>query len=262
MDLMSNSYALVTARMTSSRLPKKCLEPIADNLSLIQVVIRRAKMLGCAVILTTSNDVSDDQLVEIANLEKIDCFRGALNNKIKRWADCFEKYNISEALLIDGDDPTFDYNVGVRAIELLREGLGEIIMSDPELTPGFFTYGITRTGIAKLSKIVPDPLTNTDVITVYLQRAGLLQCFVHPLENESIGHNLRLTIDYTEDLEFYRSLYSKVNYLSTGPEVVKVALENNFQKINWHRHDDFLRNQKRFNNKVISNFKKKGNKYE
>lgn len=254
----NNSYALVTVRMSSTRLPEKCLQPIVDNLSLIQVVIRRAKMLGCPVVLTTTNDSSDDQLVDIARQEKVDFFRGALNNKIKRWADCFQKYNISEALLVDGDDPTFDYNVGARALALLQEGQGEIIMSDTELTPGFFTYGITQNGIAKLSKIAPDPMTNTDVITVYIQQAKLRQCFVPPLENESLGHNLRLTVDYPEDLEFYRVLYAKANYLSPGPEIVKVALANNFQKINWHRHEDFLKNQNEFNRQVKSDLQMRG----
>ena len=241
--------------MSSTRLPEKCVKAIAGDLSLIQVVIRRAKLMGFPVVLTTSNDVSDDKLVDIANMEKVEVFRGALKNKINRWADCFDHYNISEAILVDGDDPTFDYNVGVRAIDILQRGKCEIVMSGPKLTPGFFTYGITRNGISKLLKLAPNPIKNTDVITEYINHANLKHCLIHPLDNEDIGHNLRLTVDYPEDLEFYRALYSQINYLSPGAEIVKVALENNFQDINWHRHDDFLKNQNSFNKQVKSDLK-------
>ena len=115
----SNSFALVTVRMSSTRLPGKCLQPIAGEVSLLQVVIRRAKKIGYPVILATTDDPSDNELEEVAKAEGIECFRGALRNKIRRWHDCFEKYDISHGLLVDGDDPTFDYNVGSRALETL-----------------------------------------------------------------------------------------------------------------------------------------------
>ena len=147
---MKNNYALVTVRTSSTRLPAKCKEVIVDDLSLVQIVIRRAKKIGCPVILVTTDHSSDNHLETVASKEGVECFRGALNNKICRWYDCFKKYDISYGLLVDGDDPTFDYYVGKRALETLHESGAELIMSDPKLTPGFFTYGINNKGIEKL----------------------------------------------------------------------------------------------------------------
>ena len=259
---MKNYFALVTARMSSTRLPGKCLQPIAKDVSLVQVVIRRAMKIGCPVILTTTDDTSDNGLEEIAKIERIECFRGALKNKIRRWHDCFEKYDISHGLLVDGDDPTFDFNVGRRALDTLREDGAELIMSDPKLTPGFFTYGISRKGIQKLYNLVPDASINTDVITEYVAQAKLSKVYVKPRTGETLGHNVRLTIDYPEDVEFYRALHGVIDYMEPSPKIVKACLENNFQKINWHKHDEFLKNQKVFNQQVKSNLEIKENNYE
>lgn len=256
MDIKDNknrdfsSYALVTARSTSTRLPNKCFQPIADDISVIQVIIRRAKKIGCPVILATTEDPSDDRLEEIASKENILCFRGAVKNKIKRWADCFAKYNISEGLLVDGDDPTFDYNVGARALSQLRERKSDMVTISPEMTPGFFTYGITRSGIDRLLTKANDSRIDTDVITEFIKMAGLTRSYVMPLPEETKGHNVRLTVDYPEDVEFYRALYKKVDYLAPAPEIVDVALQYGLQKINWHKQDQYLKNQAEFDRSI------------
>ncbi len=250
---MSTHIAFVTVRASSSRLPNKCFETITGDLSAIQVVIRRALRVGCRVVLATTTDPSDDRLESLAKAEGIDCFRGALRNKIKRWADGFARYQATAALLVDGDDPTFDYRVGARALEMLDRGETELITSSPELTPGFFTYGITRTGMDKLLKQAPDPTIDTDVITEFINRAGLVKSFVPAAADERGGHGLRLTIDYPEDVEFYRELYRRVDYLAPSPDIVQVALENDLRRINWHRHQEFLENQNKFNEGVRQN---------
>ena len=78
--------------------------------------------IGCRVVITTSDDPSDERLESVAVAEGVEIFRGALSNKIKRWADCMFEFEASEAVIVDGDDPTFDFNVGRRALKLLRAG--------------------------------------------------------------------------------------------------------------------------------------------
>ena len=149
---MNQSFALVTVRVASTRLPKKCLLVIIDDITAIQVVIRRAKKIGCTIILTTSVASSDDPLIEIAKKENIQYFRGSKKNKIKRWADCFTHYDIDNAILVDGDDLTFDYNVAKRALNLLQNGNIDFVTTSTEMTPGFFTYGITLDKINQVFK--------------------------------------------------------------------------------------------------------------
>ena len=247
---MNSSFALVTVRAASTRLPNKCLQNIINDITAIQVVIRRAKKIGCNVILATSVSSSDDPLIKIADSEGIKYFRGSEKNKIKRWADCFLECNINNAILVDGDDLTFDYNIAKRALKLLKNEKVEFVVSSKEMTPGFFTYGISSIGMEKLVKTAPNPNIDTDVITEFIKRANLSRSFVKATNDEKSGHNCRLTLDYEEDLMFYRKVYSRVNYLMPGPEIVKTILKYNLQRINWHKNEDFINNQQVFNQNV------------
>ena len=56
--------AIVTVRASSTRLEKKCFKTLFNDLSMIMIVIRRAKKIGCQVILATSEDTSDDRLID------------------------------------------------------------------------------------------------------------------------------------------------------------------------------------------------------
>jgi spore coat polysaccharide biosynthesis protein SpsF len=247
-----NSLGMVTVRTSSSRLPEKCFQPLVGELNLIQVVVRRAMLIGCRVVITTSDDPSDDRLEQVALAEGVEIFRGALSNKIKRWTDCMSKFEASEAVIVDGDDPTFDFNVGRRALELLRAGK-EFIVPSPEMTPGFFTYGFSVDALKKLCEEVPDPDTDTDVITEFVARSGLPRTEVPAKPEETTGHGLRLTVDYPEDLDFYRVLFQRVDYLDPGPIVVRSALEHDLGGLNWRRQAEFLHNQAAFNRKVTEN---------
>ena len=246
---MRRSFALVTARSTSSRLPRKALCSLADGVTTIQVVLRRARLVGCPVLLATTDDTTDDELAALAMEEGFGCFRGALKNKIRRWKDCFEANGIDEALLVDGDDPTFDYRVGARALDLLREG-ADLVVSPPDMIAGYFTYGLSRNGIETLADLAPDREAEMDVITEVLKRSGLEAVPVPALPEETGPQDVRLTIDYPEDLDFYRELYSRVDYLATSPEIVMTARAAGLQGINWHRQQDYLDNQERLNAKV------------
>lgn len=252
--MKKKSGALVTVRASSSRLPEKCFQKLTEELCLLQIVIRRAKKLGCSVVVATSVDSSDDGVQKLAENEGVDCFRGSLSNKILRWAQCFKEMDFDQGLLVDGDDPTFDYNVGKRGLEMLEQKDCEVVVASPDIFPGFFTYGITRDGINKLVDLANDPKTDTDVITRFVEKAGLVKSEIPALKEEIIPHNVRLTVDYEEDVQFYRDLFKKVDYMASGPKTVHAAVSHGLDKINWHKHEEFLENQRMFNEQVSNSF--------
>ena len=252
--MSGKSGALVTVRASSSRLREKCFQKLTDELCLLQIVIRRAKKMECPVVVATSVGSSDDEIQKLAEAEGVDCYRGALKNKILRWANCFEEMEFDQGILVDGDDPTFDYNVGRRGLEMLAQGKCEVVVASPDIYPGFFTYGITRGGIDKLARFATEPDTDTDVITRFVEKAGLMTSEIPALKEEVIPQNVRLTVDYEEDVQFYRGLFKKVDYMAPGPETVRAAVSHGLAKINWHKHEEFLENQRVFNRKVSNSF--------
>ena len=75
--------------------------------------------------------------------------------------------------------------------------------------------------------------------------------FIKPSNAEVCVNQVRLTVDYDEDLEFYRQLFKHVSYLEESDILLKEIILRNLGKINWFRHLEFQKNQENFNNSVI-----------
>ena len=243
--------AIITVRNSSSRLPNKAIMTIKNQLTSIEIVINRAKKTNLPVILATSTDYSDDIFVEIAKKNRIEVFRGSLLNKIKRWFDCFEYFSIDNGLLLDGDDLCHNYDIGIRAINQLKFSNSNMIINPPEIITGFFTYAINYEGLKKIYEIVPDELTNTDVITRFIEKSKITTENI-VLDSSEQNKNIRLTLDYQEDLLFFRKLYQDLDILESGKNIVAYLEKNSdIPLINFKKQQDFLNNQTKFNESVL-----------
>ena len=242
--------AIVTVRNSSSRLPNKAIMNIKENIRSIDIVIERAKLTGIPVILATSTDHSDDIFESIAIEHGVYFFRGSLINKIKRWYDCFKKFEINNALLLDGDDLCHNYDIGKRAIIELKSKDVDLILNPYNIVTGFFTYALKKTGINKMYTIANSPEINTDVITKFIEKAKLRTDFV-TLKNYEIGETTRLTLDYNEDLLFFQELYKNIDILESGKNIINFLEKNpTIKEINLHKQKDFLENQRKFNENI------------
>ena len=242
--------AIVTVRNSSSRLPNKAIMKIKGTLCSIDIVVERAKKTGLPVIIATSTADSDDIFVDIARQRGVHIFRGSLVNKIKRWYDCFNEFGIENALIVDGDDLSHNYDIGSRAMSKLKSNQFDVIASPQDIVTGFFTYAMNRNAIVKLYNVVPSEEINTDVITRYIEKAALNISEIE-LKDYECNKNIRLTLDYEEDLAFFRKLYENIEILESGKGIVDYLDKNNsISEINFHRQKDFLKNQAKFNESV------------
>ena len=245
-----SNYTIVSARCSSSRLPNKALLEIKDNLRSIEIVIERAKLIGLPVILATSSDSSDDELEKIAEKHNILIFRGELQNKIKRWRDCFKKFEIDYAIQIDGDDLCYDFNLAKNALEKIHNNEYDIITCKKEVVTGLFTFALTKNSIENLFSIAKESSINTDIIIKFIEKAKLKVGFVETSSLE-IEKNIRLTLDYDEDFRFFKKLYSLIDIRASTKEIIEFLVSNpSMTQINFHKQADFIRNQEKFNNSV------------
>ena len=87
---MPNIHVCLQVRSSSNRLPNKCLLLI-NKLESIKVLIKRIKYRKYSFNILTSNTKSDDFLCDILKDEKINIFRGNLNNVYKRFIEFSKK---------------------------------------------------------------------------------------------------------------------------------------------------------------------------
>ena len=241
--------SVINARSTSRRLPNKCFSQITDKFKTYQMIIFRAKLAGLPVIFGTSDDASDDRLAQLAAQEGVDVFRGSRLNKIKRWHDCLLKYNADAMICIDGDDLAVDFDIAQRLAGVMKKGLADIYEAPEDIVCGLLTYAFTRKAVQRMFAVVSDPEADTDIVSRYVKAVGL-NCAEIPLKANERGLNVRLTMDYPEDEEFFRRVYEVMPVDASGSAIAAKAIELGLTKINWFRQMDFLRNQKSFNEQV------------
>jgi len=106
---MINFGAIIQARQNSSRLPGKMTKSLLGRPLIARVVeqVSYSELLN-QVIVATSNEESDNVLADLCDSYGIECFRGNLNNVLKRFINAAEKYNLDVIIRVTGDNPLTD----------------------------------------------------------------------------------------------------------------------------------------------------------
>jgi len=113
---------IIQARSNSKRFKSKILYPIY-GIPLIQHVINKVNKSKKIkeLVVSTSKQKTDNELVNYLNSKKINFFRGSLNNVALRLYETAKKYNSKYFIRISGDSPLIDYRILNKAINLYKK---------------------------------------------------------------------------------------------------------------------------------------------
>ena len=103
------SAILITARLKSTRLPKKVTKLIHRK-PMIKHMLDRLKLAKTPsnIIICTSTVTEDDPLEKIAKKEKVLCYRGNADDVLLRLSSAAEKFNIETVINCTADNPFVD----------------------------------------------------------------------------------------------------------------------------------------------------------
>ncbi len=239
--------ALITVRSSSKRLPGKCFLPLG-GLSILQHVIQRAQYGGFEPIVCTSSQDADSEIVDIARLAGVRFFQGSLENKIMRWKDCMEEFELARVHLIDADDPYFDFDEMHESYQLLDTPY-DLVLTSKKSDAGYASVGtsITYGYVAILNERATTLKSqNFDVIPWDLLIRDNDSVYQLPNKDYSVSleTDLRLTLDYPEDYELLKIIAQKFTFAEKRLEIEKFLIENlTFRQINLFRNKDFLQNK-------------------
>ena len=104
-----NQALFISVRTGSTRLPNKAVLKI-NNLFTIEYLIERVKLITSTplIVLCTTTLPEDDILCDIAVENGIKFFRGSAEDKLQRWLNAAQHFNVSEFVNADGDDIFYD----------------------------------------------------------------------------------------------------------------------------------------------------------
>lgn len=247
----------ITVRTDSSRLPNKALMKILRKPT-IELVILRAKSVKNIdqIVLCTTERPIDDEIVEISKRCGIDYFRGSLEDKLERWLGATRKGGVDFFVTVDGDDLFCDPELIESAINQMKGEKCDFIRAPKGLICGAFTYCIKTSALEKVCDI--KGTGDTEMMWVYFEDTGIFKvCDLNIKDPIFFDDVIRLTLDYTEDFEFFSKVFEElkcenndiplreiVKYLKGHPEIINI---NSFRQI------DFAENQRRKTKLVMRN---------
>ena len=107
--------------MNSKRLPGKVMMKIAGQ-PMIWYVVKRVEAVKriAKVVVATSKEKSDDSIALFCKKNKIQCFRGNLENVLDRYYKAAKKFNADIIVRVTADCPLIDGNLVKKALKLFK----------------------------------------------------------------------------------------------------------------------------------------------
>lgn len=103
------TVAIIQARLTSTRLPRKVLLPLEAE-TVLHFTYSQAKKSSSLdlVVIATSHDATDDELANYCTEKNLPVFRGSLSNVLERYYECAKHYQADTVVRITADCPLVD----------------------------------------------------------------------------------------------------------------------------------------------------------
>lgn len=203
---MRKVIGVITARMTSTRLPGKVLKMIADKSNFAHHVERMQRVEGIdGVFLATSKDPENSELIQEA--EKLGCgwYAGAEEDLVERHLVLCQRENADAVIRVTCDCPIFDIESTSCFVEKFkREYYDFIYVKNMPMIYGTLAELISVKALYEVHKHYRGP-----AVSLYIREnmqefkiGGVM------LDNDLCRPEYRLTVDEPADLEVVRHIYT------------------------------------------------------
>ena len=202
---------IIQARMGSTRLPGKCLAPIAGK-PLLQRVVERCQASETIddVWVATTIEATDGMIVKLCNEMGVPVFKGSVEDVLDRYYRASLEAEAEVVVRITADDPLKDPRVIDQILYRLLDGNLDYASNtlEPTYPEGLdieaFTFAALSTAWREAELI-----SEREHVTPYIWKNP--QRF--RLENirlDADSSHLRWTVDYEQDLAFVRAVYENL----------------------------------------------------
>ncbi len=233
-----NNAVFITVRLKSTRLKQKVLLEVNESAVLKYLVERIKANFDGIIALCTSTHPEDKPIEDFAKKEGIECFRGSEEDVLERYYEAANFYNAEKVYIIYGDEPFTDIKTMSENFDMLDASKPMWIKND-SLPEGTYGYGITFKGLEYLNT---NKLQEDLEVWQLMASKMPLEKIEHQSELREAYENIRLTIDYKEDLEVFKRIIGKVgtNFKTISlNELVKLYVDENYYDINGFRINEY-----------------------
>lgn len=229
---MPNIIGTIEARMGSTRLPGKTLTPIYDNAPLLECVVRRFQACSTlsTVVVATTVERNDDPIAEWCERNGVPVFRGSEDDVLDRVVGAAQQAGADAIVQMGADSAYLDFQLVDQLVAHYLQGEFDYVCNDLALTYplGIYAHVVRMEKLAELNRRRDLSEKDRSDVVRYI--------FEHP-ESYAISNleappalrhpELRLTIDYPEDLAQARAIYAHFGgQLFTTAQIIGLYQDN------------------------------------
>ena len=208
-----NVVAILQSRMSSVRLPGKVLMNLSGKtlLDWIMERMQHSKTLD-KVIVATTNNASDQPIVDHCSKNNYEVFRGSEENVLERYYSCARTYSADIIVRLTCDDPFKDPFMVDEYVTVLKNNKTLDYVSntiEPTYPEGFDLEVFTFEALEK-AYFEASLLSEKEHVTPYIwKNSHLFDC--RSIKNNSNFSHYRLTIDTVSDFKRIEMLLNKLS---------------------------------------------------
>ena len=209
--------AIVQARLSSTRLPGKVLMPILGRPMLWWQLerVKLAKNIDRLVV-ATSDQSEDRQLVDMCREFGIECFCGSLDDVLDRFYRAASHYDADHIVRLTGDCPVADPQVIDAVIECYRSGNCDYASNiSPPTFPDGIDVEVMRFDCLGQAWSEAKLTSQREHVTPFIWQQPRRFKLAN-YSNETDYSHLRWTVDEPEDFEFITKVYEALYPTDSG----------------------------------------------
>ena len=247
--------ATIEARLNSSRLPRKHLYKYRKK-SFIEILIERAKKINgiSSIVLATTTNKLDDDLVDIAIKNKIKFFRGSEDNVLKRICDIGRKYSADAIVEISGDCPLIDFELISQQVKTFKTNKPDLLIDSWNTIPKGLTAPIVKVkSLLKSQRLAKTKDDEEHVLNSLLDKPNKFNIiYFEPLEKD-VAPKFEFLLDEYKDYLFLKEIlkhdkknefvcYDLISLLNKKKYILKI--NKNVNRISNSFHNKWIKKMK------------------
>mgnify|MGYP001572738501 FL=1 len=226
----------ILARLNSTRLPKKQLKKI-DNKPILKILVNRLKKSKNIrnIIICTTNKKTDDSLVDFLKKEKILYYRGSEKDVMKRMLEAAKKFDTDVIIDVEGDKIYTDVKLVDLVTNQFLNSKNEFVIAsrnkkdfDPtdHFIHGVFPAGFRTSILEKICNRKKTSNTETGYKELFFEKGICNKTFVTIPTKNIIPKEIRLTLDYPEDLKLAKKIFGELSNDFGYKDILKLYNKN------------------------------------
>jgi spore coat polysaccharide biosynthesis protein SpsF len=207
--MTEKALVILQARMSSKRFPGKVMQDVCGEPMILRQInrIMSARNVG-KIIVATTKDKSDDKLSSFLVSRNIEIFRGEMDDVVSRFVGILSMCRETTVVRLTADCPLVMADLIDRMIEKFWNVSCDYLSNtmNPTFPDGLDVEVFSRNSFLFLSTLELSKAELEHVTLGYHHRKELFK--VHDFNSEKDFSRMRWTVDYPQDLEFVRKVYS------------------------------------------------------